>query len=265
MERRGIHLPIAGVITMTMQVSLEAPSRAPRFDLSPAQELALMARSLHKHGYDDHNLGHISYRQPDDTLLVTPFELGWEEIRASDVMRIDLNGSVLDGVWSVTPAIQLHLVLHRARPDVVVGIHHHPRWGTVWAAAGRIPAAYDQGSSYLRSDRIGFLDEYVGPVTSGESSRTNIDALADNDATFLANHGVLVVGRSVQAAHLRATMLEHRCHQAWKVEVLGGGRAMPDAAAKALADAAESSDLRSGHQFWYMVRKLIRQDSSVLD
>jgi L-fuculose-phosphate aldolase len=62
-----------------------------------------MSRSPYTYGYDDHNLGHINYWQPDDTLLVSPFKLGWEEIRASDVMRINLNGSVLEGVWSVTP------------------------------------------------------------------------------------------------------------------------------------------------------------------
>jgi L-fuculose-phosphate aldolase len=249
---------------MTIEFNLDALDYRVPSDLSPAQELALLARSLYLHGYDDHNLGHISYRQPDGSLLVNPFELGWDEVRARDVVRMDMSGAVLAGDWNVSPAMELHLALHRARQDVIVGLHHHSRWGTVWASLGRVPTAYDQPSSYLREDRIGVFDEYVGPVSGAQSAEANIEAFADNDITFLGNHGVLVVGKSIQAAHHRAAVLEHRCQLAWEVEMAGGGRPMPKGAALALSQASESSDLRSGHQFNYMIRKIVRMDPDVL-
>src|SRR5712692_9848738 len=77
-------------------------------EFTPHQQVALLARMLAREGYDDHHVGHITVRQPDDSLLVNPFELSWDEVRASDVMQIDLGGKVLAGRWEVTPAIHLH-------------------------------------------------------------------------------------------------------------------------------------------------------------
>src|SRR5580692_9807213 len=61
-------------------------------DLTPAQELALLARCLFAEGFDDHLAGHITYRQPDGTFLVNPFGLTWDEVTASDVMTMDADG-----------------------------------------------------------------------------------------------------------------------------------------------------------------------------
>ena len=97
--------------------------------LTPQAELALLARTLFREGYDDHLAGHITYKQADDTLLVNPWGLTWDEITASDVMRIDKEGEVLEGKWTVTPAIPLHVELHRARPDVGVAVAQPPAVG----------------------------------------------------------------------------------------------------------------------------------------
>jgi L-fuculose-phosphate aldolase len=233
-------------------------------DLSPSQELAILARSLQLHGYDDHTFGHISYRQPDDSILMTPYELGWDEIRASDIVRLDLDGTKIEGDYSVTPAVVLHLALHRARPDITVGVHNHPRWGTVWSALGRIPPAYDQLAATIHEDHIGVLDEYVGAVNDESAADANVRALADRDMLFLGNHGVFVVGENIEIAHHRAVALEHRCHIAWEVEQLGGGRPMPSAFVRELS---ELNKRRSGHphMFPYMARKALRLDPQILD
>src|SRR5919106_5340408 len=109
------------------------PMAPPLPALTPRQELALLARMLHREGYDDHLAGHITLKLPDDTLLVNPFGLAWDEVTAADVMRIDGDGTVLEGRWTVTPAITLHLELHKVRHDAGVLVHNHPRWGTIWA------------------------------------------------------------------------------------------------------------------------------------
>src|ERR1700694_4965500 len=107
------------------------PMAPPLPELTPAADGALLARMLHREGYDDHLAGHITYRQPDGTLLVNPFGLTWDEITASDIMRTDMDGNVLEGRWTVTPAITLHTEVHKARHDVGVAVHNHPRWGTI--------------------------------------------------------------------------------------------------------------------------------------
>ena len=80
--------------------------------LSPSAELALLCRLLFDEGYDDHIAGHISYAQPDGSFLINPWELAWDELLASDIIRIDQQGRVIEGDWNVTPAVNLHLEIH---------------------------------------------------------------------------------------------------------------------------------------------------------
>ena len=56
-------------------------------DLSPPEELTLLARTLWREGYDDHLAGHITYRQPDGTLLTNPWYLLWEELTVEDIVE----------------------------------------------------------------------------------------------------------------------------------------------------------------------------------
>ena len=101
------------------------PIAPPLPTLTPAQELALLARMLHREGYDDHLAGHITYKQPDGTFLVNPFGLTWDELRASDVMHMDAEGNVLDGQWTMRgrkaePAlVRLPCVLCRTSGDAL--------------------------------------------------------------------------------------------------------------------------------------------------
>src|SRR5215213_7637911 len=109
-------------------------------ELDIRTEMVVLARTLWREGYDDHLAGHITVNQHDGTLLCNPWLLTWEEFRPQDVIRIDLEGNVVEGDWPVPLGIPLHLELHRARPNVEVAVHHHPRWGTVWADLARPPA-----------------------------------------------------------------------------------------------------------------------------
>ncbi len=206
----------------TTEVRKQNPIGPALPELTPAAEVALLARMLHREGYDDHLAGHITYRQEDGSLLVNPFGLTWDEVRASDIMRIDPDGAVLDGPWTVTPAITLHLELHKARHDIGVAVHNHPRWGTIWADIGRVPDVYDQTSAMVAGDPA-LYDEYQGAVNDVANARAAVHALGDARMALLANHGVLVVGRDIRQAHLRCVTLEWRCRQAWHVEAAGGG------------------------------------------
>jgi ribulose-5-phosphate 4-epimerase/fuculose-1-phosphate aldolase len=231
-------------------------------DLSPHAELALLCRTLHAEGYDDHLSGHITYRQPDGTLLVNPWGLTWDEVRASDVLRIDLDGNLLEGPWTVTPAIPLHLELHRFRDDVGVAVHNHPRWGTIWADLHRVPPVYDQTGAMLAEDPA-LHDDFGGPVNATENARACIEALGDARAALLANHGVLVVGADVAQAHHRAVVLEWRCRQAWHVEAVGGGVPVRPEVHKRFAAPFDHVSLPG---MWEaMVRRELRRDPTVLE
>ena len=230
-------------------------------ELTPAAELALLARMLFREGYDDHLAGHITSRQPDGSILVNPFGLTWDEIRASDVMRMDEDGNTLDGPWTITPAITLHVELHKAR-DVGVAVHNHPRWGTVYADLGRAPGVYDQTSALVAGE-VAIYDDYQGGVNDRENAAAAVAALGDASMALLQNHGVLVVGKDIRQAHLRAVTLEWRCRQAWHVEAVGGGRELPAEVHERFGRVFDQRDFPG--MFEAMARRELRNDPTILD
>jgi L-ribulose-5-phosphate 4-epimerase len=230
-------------------------------DLTPRQELVLLARMLWHEGYDDHLAGHITYRQPDGTLLCNPWMLLWEEIRPEDVLVIDLDGHLVEGRWPVPLGIPLHLALHRQRDDVVVAVHSHPRYATVWADLARLPGCYDQ-SSALGGGEVVIVDEYDGPVDARDSADRAVAAMGEADMALLVNHGVFVTAGSIRAAHQRAVALEYRSRRAWHVEALGSGRHLPEPARSFFA--ASDGEGFIGF-FEAMARRELRADPTLLD
>jgi len=229
-------------------------------DLTPREEVVLLARTLFREGYDDHLAGHLTYRQPDGTLLCNPWFLTWDEFTADDVLRIDLDGNVLEGDWPAPLGIPLHLALHRQRHDVVVAVHNHPRWGTLWADMLRVPGCYDQ-SSALGGGKVVVVDEYDGPVNDPTAAQRAVLAMGDADIALLANHGVFVTGVGIRGVHQRAVAFEQRSRHALLIEAAGGGRELPESARRLLGWGKGEGFVG----FWEaMVRAELRRDPSLL-
>jgi ribulose-5-phosphate 4-epimerase/fuculose-1-phosphate aldolase len=230
-------------------------------EISAHAELALLLRTLARHGYDDLRAGHVTVSQPDGTLLINPRELCWPEVRASDVVTIDADGVKLVGRYNPSIAYGIHLELRRLRPDVGVIVHNHPRWAVVWGDCLRVPPVYDQTSASIPHELV-LIDEYEGNFTGDENAAAAAAAFGDAEWALLANHGVLVTGRSIAQAFLRAYTLEWRSQRAWEVEAIGGGRPLdPDTA---LAFGRHFEPMAPG---WWesALRMELARDSSVLD
>lgn len=231
-------------------------------ELSPRAELALLCRLLFAEGYDDHIAGHISFRQPDGTLLINPWELAWDELTEEDILRLDAAGKVIEGHWNVTPAINLHLEIYQRRADVNVVIHNHSRYGTLWANAGRVPPVYDQTSAQVDGELV-FFDEYHGAVSDQSEGASCAEALGNAKWALLANHGVLVTAADIRQAHLRAITLEWRARQAYEVEALGGGRPMQPEVAEGMGAMIDGN----GFPFLWeaMARRELRRHPEILN
>jgi ribulose-5-phosphate 4-epimerase/fuculose-1-phosphate aldolase len=231
-------------------------------ELTAAQELALLCRCLFAEGYDDHLAGHITYKQPDGTMLVNPFGLTWDEVTASDIMTMDADGKEISGRWTITPAITLHVELHRVRDDIAVAIHNHSRWGTVWADIGRAPEIYDQTGA-LYHGGVAVYDEYWGTVDDASNARAVAKAIGEANVGLLANHGVVVLGADIQQAYLRAMSFEWRSRQAWRIAAAGGGVPMNRDAARTYGEFFNSHQFTG--LFEAMARRELRRDPAVLN
>jgi L-ribulose-5-phosphate 4-epimerase len=232
-------------------------------DLTLRQQLVLLARCLWREGYDDHLAGHITCNLGDGTLLCNPWLLTWDELRPSHVIRIDLDGRLVEGEWPVPLGIPLHLALHEARPDVVWAMHNHPRFGTVWADMGEVPPPMDQ-SSVLGGGELVLVDEYQGAVNDADAARAAVKAMGEADLALLAGHGVFVIGGSPRAVHQRAVALEQRCRRAWQIRAAGGALRSP--LPEAFVATRAGGDGEGFIGFWEaMVRQELRADPTLLD
>jgi len=264
----GTEAPTAGTETDT---GVPVPSAGRRFrprpdhllpELTPEQELVLLARTLWREGYDDHLAGHITYRQADGTLLCTPWLLTWEEVGPADIIRIDGDGRRVEGAWPVPLGIPLHLELHRRRSDVVVAVHHHPTFGTVWADRLELPPCLDQSSALGGGDLV-LVDEYRGPVNDPASAARAVEQMGDAAMALLANHGVFVTASTIRAAHQRAVALERRCQMAWMARAVGpGGRELPEPARSFFARSDGNGFVGF---FEAMARRELQRDPTILD
>lgn len=238
------------------------PGRRPLLPpLSEQAQVALMCRMLFREGWNEHIAGHITYRLPDGTVLTNPWELAWDEVTASDILTLDESGKIITGEWNTTPALGLHLHLHKLRPDVHVVIHNHARWSGIWANMHRVPAVYDQAGAYVDGP-LPLYNEYGGTFEDEDKSLAAARALGDAKWALLANHGSLVVGRDLRQAHLRAITLEWRSMRALEVEQAGGGVALTDAQVTAIA----RPDANGFPFLWEaMARRELRADPGILD
>ena len=182
-------------------------------ELTPHAELALLARILWREGYDDHQVGHMTYRQPDGTYLAPPLELGWNEVCASDVLRIDGDGNLLEGTCD--GATTDHLAYRI--PQSQAGNERHPppppSIRHYLVGCRELPPVYDQLSAMLPDTAYVLYDDYDGTAEQLEPVRTMVAAIGGARRALLRNHGVFVVGDNIEQAYLNALSLEWRCRQ----------------------------------------------------
>jgi ribulose-5-phosphate 4-epimerase/fuculose-1-phosphate aldolase len=175
--------------------------------------LAVAYRLFARLGYDHWVAGHITVRDPEfpDRFWVNPFGRSWRHLRASDLLLVDLDGTLLagDGVLNAA-AFAIHSEVHRARPDVVAAAHAHTRYGRAWSATGRLLEPLSQDACAFYGDHAVF-DDYTGVVYNTEEGSHLAAALGNRKALLLEHHGLLTVGETVDEAAFWLHLLERCC------------------------------------------------------
>ncbi|MFC9518118.1 class II aldolase/adducin family protein [Nocardiaceae bacterium NPDC056970] len=232
--------------------------------LSDEQTLALAFRLLAHEGFSENMAGHITWQRPGDTdMLVNPWGLWWDEVKATDLCVVDQDARVVSGRWDVTPAIHIHTELHRARTDARVVVHNHPYHVCVLAALGVLPELLHQtGSMYL--DDMVLVEEYNGEIDTPLLARELAEKIGDAKVAVLASHGVVVTGETPIEATYRAASFERVCRLAYDVIVSG---LEPRRLNRSMMVGMKASLLeRAAEVYWGgAVRRLLRSEPEVLD
>lgn len=177
------------------------------------EELAVAFRVFGRLGFSEGVAGHITARDPEfpDTFWVNPFGMNFNQIKVSDLIRVDHDGNLLHGRRPVNrAAFCIHAEVHAARPDAVAAAHAHSLNGKAFSTLGIPLAPLTQDACAFYEDQ-GLYTDYLGVVNDFEEGRRIAAALGDAKAVILQNHGLLTVGQSVAAAAWWFITMERSC------------------------------------------------------
>jgi ribulose-5-phosphate 4-epimerase/fuculose-1-phosphate aldolase len=183
-------------------------------------DLAACYRLVAHFGWDDLVFTHISARVPGThDFLINPYGFMFEEITASSLVRVDLEGKkTLDSPYDINPAgYTIHSAIHAAREDAGCVLHLHTMEGVAVSAqkGGLLPIS-QQSTLVLLS--LSYHDYEGLALNPDEKGRLQKD-LGDTRNLILRNHGLLTIGRTVADAFLSMFTLQRAC----EVQVLAQG------------------------------------------
>lgn len=244
-------------------MAMEMEKRYSKAEWKTRVDLAAAYRLTDHFGMTSLIYNHITSRVPftHDQFLINEFGLGYDEVTASNLVKIDVDGNVLEeGKRNINPAgFVIHSAVHSARPDVLCVMHTHTPYGMAVSALeeGLTPM---QQEAYQFHDRVAY-HEFEGVATDAEERERLVTDLGDKNAMILRNHGLLTVGSSVCDAWVRMWMLELAC----KTQVLAQSTGQPLRQAP-VAAVERTASFFEGMPFsleWpWLLRTLDRKDPS---
>jgi ribulose-5-phosphate 4-epimerase/fuculose-1-phosphate aldolase len=176
--------------------------------------LAASFRIFGKFGFSEGVAGHVTVRDPvfPDTFWVNPFGVSFNVIKVSDLIRVDHHGKIVEGKHALLnqAAFAIHSRLHHAHPAVIAAAHAHSVYGKTWSAMGKLLAPLTQDACAFYNDHA-IYDDYTGVVMETSEGDKIAEALGDNKAAILKNHGLLTVGNSVEEAVWWFVSMERCC------------------------------------------------------
>lgn len=233
-------------------------------------DLAACYRLVALYGWDDLIFTHISARipGPEHHFLINPYGLMFEEITASSLVKIGLDGKpVGDSPYPVNPAgFTIHSAVHEVREDAGCVMHLHTPDGTAVATSSERLLPLNQTAQLVIPD-LAYHDYEGVALDHDERPRLQKD-LGTKNAMLLHNHGTLTVGKTCAEAFLRMYFLERACTMQVRTRMLGGIESdyptHPDVIEKnaALAKSGGLSMLAQQLVWPALLRKLDRADPS---
>jgi ribulose-5-phosphate 4-epimerase/fuculose-1-phosphate aldolase len=229
-----------------------------RVDLAAAYQLAAQMR------WTDLIYTHFSARIPGtEHLLINAYGLMFDEITASNLVKIDIDGNILDDPleYGINQAgYVIHSCVHKARPEVGCVIHTHTRAGAAVSAmkCGLLPIS--QHAMRVHGELT--YHDYEGiALEMDEQTRMARDLGPTSKAMILRNHGLLALGDSVREAFEVMYYLDCACQI--QVDAMAGGMEnvleMSERAAATAHEQFHREDRSSAHKDWPALLRMLER------
>lgn len=186
-------------------------------------ELAACYRLLVLHGWDDLIHTHVSARIPGtEDLLINAFGLAFEEVTASNLVKIDIEGNVIDkeSPFSINPAgFTIHSAVHIARPEAQCALHLHHTDAIAVASNKEGLLPYSQYSAFALASMT--YHDYEGLAVNPDEIKRLQANLGSANFMLLRNHGALTMGDTIGDAFMHMYDLLRACEVQVKIQHSG--------------------------------------------
>jgi len=189
----------------------------PRIECSEAEwqarlDLAACYRIFDHLGWSESIYNHISVKVPgeDDAFLINPFGLLYDEVTASNLVKIDIDGNVLSGNYPVNKAgFTQHAYFHRHIESAHAICHTHTTAGMAVSSHSRglLPISFYACNF---QGQIGYHD-FEGVTVREEEGERLLQNLGGKRILMLKNHGPVVMGRTIAEMFVTAWSLQRAC------------------------------------------------------
>lgn len=233
-------------------------------------DLAACYRLLALYGWDDLVFTHVSARVPgpDDHFLINAYGLFFEEITASSLVKVNLDGEkVIESPYPVNPAgFVIHSAIHDARHSAACVLHLHTKAGIAVSTQeeGLLPISQTSLFPYAT---LAYHD-YEGVALLDDEKPRLVADLGEKNAMILRNHGLLTTGETIADAFLLMYVLETACQIQVMAQSSGGDLVqVPQAIVDGIQEQANQVTKGLGGALVWpgLLRKLDRRDASFRD
>ena len=178
-----------------------------------------IGKRIYTNGFVAANDGNITVKLNEKEYLTTPTGISKGYLRPEMIVKVDWKGEMLEGEYTPSSEVKVHLKIYEQREDVGAVVHAHPPYATTFAVA-HIPL-----DSYLLPEAVYVLGAvpvipYAQPSTQ-ELADGLIPYLQDYDAFLLENHGTVTVGTDLIKAFYKTETLEYNAKITYMARLLG--------------------------------------------
>ena len=198
-----------------------------------------------------------------ETFLINQFGLRYDEVTASNLLEIDLEGNIVSGEGDINyTGYIIHGAVHKARKEINCVMHTHTRAGLAISCIkdGLNPIFQDAA---IFHNRVSYHD-WQGMSTEVEECKDIAKNLGKNKVMILRNHGLLTCGETIGEAFILMYYLDKTCKNQLDTMSTGKPIIVPsDNIMEYAAGQYEDPRFRLGHHEWPALLRLLDQKNSI--
>jgi len=183
-------------------------------------EVVKGAKAIFAKGLVEAGEGNVSVRNANkDELFITPSFNQYDTLKRDEIVHLNFDGTPLSAGKLPSTEAKMHIAIYKSRPKVQAVIHTHSTFATMLSIVQKdIPIIMEEMYIFLGGS-INVSD--FGKAHTAEIGEVALDALGIKNAALLANHGVIVCGKSLDQAVKFAELVEKLAKIYWGALQIG--------------------------------------------